>query len=294
MTGALWVPWADHHPVPLRESQERTMRPVGLVRHTAVSNGVLVVPTGTVRWHFYVSKSGTLTQFFPVNRPAACQLDGNFWTVNGQGRGFLSAESWDGARAVWDGRDINDIPLWTDDQLETWSRLDVWIHTEWGVPLVKATAARGTGFGEHAQFTSKTFPRWNEGHSCVTPRRRAQMTGILARSQSLAATPPASTNPPPEEDLPTPQDVWAEPINPGPTADKVAGWPADQTISAASHLTDTRARVYRLEKVEQERYDATQLKLSQLREDTDGLRESIQGLYGKLDAVLAELRGGAR
>lgn len=91
-----------------------------------------------------------------------------------------------------------------------------------------------------------------------------------------------TTEPIQEDDLPTPEDVWAEPINPGPTADKVAGWPADQAISAGSHLTDARARIYRLEKVESERYNAVQEKLSALRDDVDSIQTGIDAILAKL------------
>src|SRR5690606_30552847 len=143
-----WWPKAERVPVALRASQERTIRPAGLVLHTAVSNSSRLVPSGEVRWHFYVNREGKAYQFFPVNRPAAAQLDGNYWTESGVGHGFLSVETWDGAgTSVWPDYNKNPSggPAWTDAQVRTIAELAAWLHTEHGVPLVKATAPRGRG-----------------------------------------------------------------------------------------------------------------------------------------------------
>lgn len=207
----LWVPWANKREVAMRSSQ-LPITPVGLVCHTAVSNAVLLVPTGTVRWHFYLSKTGTLTQFFPVNRSAACQRDGNRWTRDGRAFGFLSCESWDGAgTSAWPDWRTNHSggPAWTAAQMETWGRLGGWLHNEWGISLGKATAAQGKGIGQHSDFTAKSGIRWNTTHACVGTRRKAQMPSVRTRMVTAATPPkPPTPTPAPEDDMPTVDDFW--------------------------------------------------------------------------------------
>jgi hypothetical protein len=184
-----WWPKAERVPVALRASQKRTIRPAGLVLHTAVSNSSRLVPSGEVRWHFYVNREGKAYQFFPVNRPAAAQLDGNYWTESGVGYGFISVETWDGAgTSVWPDYNKNPSggPAWTDAQVKTLAELAAWLHTEHGVPLVKATAPRGRGIGYHRQFTNTSPYKWNSSHACPGTRRINQVPGIIARAQEIA------------------------------------------------------------------------------------------------------------
>lgn len=185
----LWVPFATKSPVELRPSQ-RKINPVGLVCHTAVSNAVVLRPTGTVRWHFYLAKDGKLTQFFPLNVSSACQRDGNYWTRDGRPYGFLSCESWDGAgTSVWPDYQTNHSggPAWTEAQMVTWGKLGGWLGHEWGIFLGKATAAQGKGIGQHSDFTgSGDQIRWNTSHACVGTRRKAQMPSIRARMAAEA------------------------------------------------------------------------------------------------------------
>lgn len=198
----VWVPFANRRPVALRSSQRR-ITPVGLVCHTAVSNAKVLVPSGEVRWHFYVGKTGELHQFFPVNVSAACQLHGNYWLRDGKPAGFLSAESWDGAgTSAWPDFRTNHSggPAWTPEQVDTFVRLGAWLHEEWDVFLGKATGPRGKGIGQHSDFTGrKDELRWNTTHACVGTRRKAQMSELRTR---MAGAPSPTT----EEDSVTPED----------------------------------------------------------------------------------------
>lgn len=187
-----WWPKAERVSVALRASQERTIKPAGLVLHTAVSNSSRLVPSGEVRWHFYVNRDGKAYQFFPVNRPAACQVDGNYWTEGGIGWGFISVETWDGAgTSVWPdyNRNPSGGPAWTEAQLKTLSELAAWLHAEHGVPLVKATGARGRGIGYHRQFTNTKPYRWNSSHACPGNKRVAQVPTIISRAAGLVSKP---------------------------------------------------------------------------------------------------------
>jgi outer membrane murein-binding lipoprotein Lpp len=281
MTRALWVPWAvQDKSIPLRDSQQRTIVPVGLVRHTAVSNATVVRPTGTVRWHFYLNRTGTLYQFFPVNRPASCQLDGNYWTESGAGRGFLSCESWDGAGVVWDGRNVNRLPPWNEAQLATWSRLDVWLHTEWDVPLVKASGPRGRGFGWHAQFTTRSGsdePTWNHSHACPAPARISQCDDILARSVSLVR---AVTTPPTEDDM-TPEQATT------------LGRIATDVAKNQARYDDLQAKISKTTDRIQANVDETDRKTQEavkfVDDKVDRVVESLQGLYAKIDGLSAKV-----
>lgn len=202
-----WAPFAKRHPVALRDSQKNTITPVGLVLHTAVSNRELVVPTGLTRWHFYVYKDGTTTQFFPVNHMAAAQLDGNEWSYGEGWEGFVSVETWDGAgTAVWPNyRSAPDSgPAWTPQQVEALARIAAWLHTEHGIPLVKANAARdragveARGIGYHRQFQNTAPHEWTSSHACPGSRRIAQVPTVIARAQALAGD--GTTTAPKEDD----------------------------------------------------------------------------------------------
>lgn len=175
------VPFATWVPVALRDSQ-RPITPVGLVCHTAVSNSSMLKPTGTTRWHFYLAKQGDLYQFFETTVSASCQLDGNYWQVNGKGRGFLSCESWDGAyTSVWPNPNGNPSggPLWTEAQMVTWAKLGAWLHDKHGIELIKATGARGRGIGYHCQFRDTEPYEWTSTHACPGTKRISQMPRLI-------------------------------------------------------------------------------------------------------------------
>lgn len=203
-----WAPFAARHPVALRDSQTNTIRPVGLVLHTAVSDRPLVVPTGTTRWHFYCARDGKLTQFFPVNHMAAAQLDGNEWQADGEWRGFVSVETWDGAgTSVWPNYNSapDSGPPWNGDQITSLVKLAAWLHTEHDVPLVKATGPRGTGIGYHRQFRNTSPYEWTSTHACPGSKRIAQVPGIITAARELVAPKP---QPEPAPTIP-PEDVMS-------------------------------------------------------------------------------------
>jgi len=221
VAGPLWVPWAIRRDVAFRPAQSQYLRdhgsltPTGLVLHTAVSNGTVVVPTGEVRWHFYNNKAGALYQFFPLNVFAACQRDGNKWLKNGKAFGFLSVESWDGAgSSVWRDYKTNPSggPAWNAAQLATFAKLGSFLHNEWGIELIKATAVQGKGIGQHSDFTAKTGLRWNTEHACVGTKRKAQMdsvrAGMVAQAKKDAQPPAPAPQPKPGgDDEVTPTDI---------------------------------------------------------------------------------------
>lgn len=210
-----WYPSATKDAVPLRDSQ-KSIKPVGLVLHTAVSNSSHLRPTGTVRWHHYLNKEGKLYQYFDHNVSAACQRDGNRWYDSNQDRyeGFISLESWDGAgTSVWPDYNTNHSggPAWNKAQVDSIVKLIVFLNKQYGVPIVKATGPQGAGIGFHRQFTGKGDDiRWNTSHACPGNKRAAQVPGIIAAAKKLAALPvtPPKPKPPVEDDLPTPNDVW--------------------------------------------------------------------------------------
>lgn len=195
-----WCPFATKVEVSLRDSQKKTIKPAGLVLHTAVSNSQMLRPSGDVRWHFYCNEDGELFQFFDTTRPAACQRDGNYWTEDGVGWGFISVETWDGAGRVWDGQDVSDCPPWTAKQVESLAKLYAWLHETHGVPLVKATGVHGRGLGVHNDFTAKSGLRWNTTHACPTSKRKAQRPTILARSVAIVKANSIPKPPPPKEE----------------------------------------------------------------------------------------------
>lgn len=201
-----WCPFATKVPVVLRNSQKRSIRPAGLVLHTAVSDSQLLKPSGEVRWHFYCNEAGELFQFFDTEVPASCQADGNYWKEGSTSWGFISVETWDGARDVWDGQDVRDCPPWTARQVESLAKLYTWLHKEHGVPLAKATGVRGRGLGVHNDFTvteaqaNSGALHWNVHHACPTAKRKAQRPAILARAIQITNAKPTPVPPPKEEE----------------------------------------------------------------------------------------------
>lgn len=224
-------PFAEWKPIAANSSQP-TIKPVGLVLHTAVSNSNALRPWSNIEWTFYVGKNGELTQFMDTTVRADCQRDGNSWVKNGVRYGFLSVETWDGAGVVWDGKNTAKCPRWTDAQVKTLAKLGAWLHDTHGIELIKATAPQGKGIGWHAQFTSSTFPRWNANHACPAAQRIAQFPSVLKAMQDAA-------NSTPEDDMPLTDAeikkiahaVWAEPLDPGPFAERVGGYEPGKTYT---------------------------------------------------------------
>ncbi len=197
-------PFADWQPIAANASQP-TIKPVGLVLHTAVSNSDALKPWSDIEWTFYVGEQGQLTQYMDTEVRADCQRDGNSWVRNGVRYGFLSVETWDGAGVVWDGKNTAKCPRWTDAQVKTLARLGAWLHAEHGIELIKATAPQGKGIGYHAQFTSSSFPRWNSNHACPAAARISQFPSVLKAMQDAAN--------PPEEDMQADERQWLKDVH---------------------------------------------------------------------------------
>jgi hypothetical protein len=210
-------PFAEWRPVPLRASQRVSIVPQGLVLHTAVSNSTVITPTGETRWHFYCNREGKLYQFFDTQVPAACQLDGNYWRVDGQGRGHISVETWDGAgTSVWPNyRTAPDSgPPWNSAQMAMLARLAHWLHRTHSLPLARIETVRGRGIGYHRQFRApRDSPtlKWTSSHACPGSKRIAQVGDLINRARSLLGTPTPDPTPPPapggDMQLTDPMDV---------------------------------------------------------------------------------------
>jgi hypothetical protein len=261
-------PFATWTPVPIRDSQKRPIVPQGLVLHTAVSNGTVVKPVGTVRWHFYCNADGGLHQFFDTEIPAACQLDGNYWESFGEGRGFVSVETWDGAGKVWDGRNVNRLPAWTPAQLATLTKLGAWLHDEHGIPLAPATGPRGRGIGYHAQFTGSGI-RWNESHACPGPARIRQVPTLIAAMAKAAVGAATTPRPQPEDDDMTPAQAKQ----------------LDEVHAALATIGST----YKQAKQEPDRYEDIQAKLSLVRNDGVAVKAGLESLEGTVAALVDQV-----
>jgi hypothetical protein len=286
-------PFATWVPVTLRASQKK-IKPAGLVCHTAVSNSALLKPSGEVRWHFYLDRDGHLYQFFDTTVSAACQRDGNYWTSGGEGRGFLSCESWDGAyTSVWPNPNKTDtIPPWTDKQMATWGRLGAWLHDTHGIPLIKATGVRGQGIGYHSQFTAPDGTlRWNKSHACPAKARIAQMpTVIRMMNDALEGDVPLTAAEKKEiaqlAGAEAAKQVWAYKLDPGPYAERIGGYKPGQTYPAGGLLVgaDTGSREDRAAR-------AAEIARDQLQQATlNGIRAAVAELdTGLSDEQLEQL-----
>lgn len=187
-------PNAVWKPLP-RNSEQPAIKPVGVVLHTAVSNGSSLYDffngrSNGVESHFYVKQDGSVEQYMDTGIRADCQLDGNSWTKNGVRYGFLSIETWDGGKP--------DTTPWNQKQLDSIVSIIAWASKTHGFPAVRANSAQGTGIGYHAQFTSTSFPRWNETHSCPAKLRTAQVPDIIKSVQARLTGPVSPSQPVPE------------------------------------------------------------------------------------------------
>lgn len=198
--------WYPGNTIKRDMGSRQIIKPVGLVLHTAVTGASALPPTGDTKWNWYLNKQGELQQYYAANEATAAHVDGNKWQVNGQWRGFLALESWDGYNTpVWPRKqadsDPGGGPAWTPEQVESIIRLIVWLHKEWSVPLVKATGVQGEGIGYHSQYLRpKPQKRWTSSHVCPGRKRIAQVPGIIAEAKRRAAPVIQKPNPkPPKE-----------------------------------------------------------------------------------------------
>lgn len=235
-------PGATWKPLPQNATQPK-IKPVGVVLHTAVSNGSSLYNlfdghSDGVESNFYVRKDGSIEQYMDSATRADCQLDGNSWLSGGTRYGFVSIETWDGGKP--------DSTPWNAAQLASIAALVLWLSRTHGFPLVKATGVHGHGVGYHAQFTtpaSSSALSFNHSHSCPTPTRIKQVPGIIARAVALSKPPAVETakpTPPKEEDaLPTPKDVWTVAVIPN--RDDPSGAPSKVLATPAGVLGNIEA-----------------------------------------------------
>ena len=261
-----WYPKAARRELPQNRTA-RSISPRSIALHTAVSNGSTLYAffsgrSGGVESHFYVTETGTVEQYMDTAKRADCQLDGNAYAV--------SIETWDGAGDVWDARNVNRIPPWNAKQVEALVELMAWICRTHNIPATKCPRWDGRGIGYHAQFTGGA-KRWNEHHACPGPTRIRQVPTLIA--QTKAALDGAATKPAPaqEEDDLTPEQ-------------------ATQLAEIHDQIA-TIGSTYRQAKLEPDRYEDIQAKLSRVREDNVTIKAQLEVLTEQVQALAVLING---
>lgn len=198
-----WYPHAIRKELPQARTQP-TIQPVGVVLHTAVSNGSSLYDyfngrSGGIEAHFYLREDGSFEQYMPTTVRADCQLDGNSWLDGSIRKGFISVESWDGYPNGW--ANDSDVPPWNLKQLVSLAALLAWLSKTHGIPLEKATGPHGVGIGWHRQFTNTSPYKWNQTHACPGDRRIAQIPGLTGDAKSQLEE---------SDDMPTAKEIVDE------------------------------------------------------------------------------------
>ena len=259
-----WYPKAKRRELP-KSKTARFIAPRSIVLHTGVTNSSSLYSffdgrSGGVESHFYVGEDGTVVeQYVDTARRADCQLDGNDYAI--------SIETWDGAGKVWDGKRVADIPPWSPRQMDALVELVAWLCRSYHIPAVACPAWDGRGIGYHAQFTGGP-KRWNEHHACPGPARIKQMPDLIARTK--AALTGEATKPAAEDDMTKEQAQQLEEIH--------------ATIA-------TIGSTYKQARLEPDRYEDIQSKLSRVRDDNVAIKDTLGALKDQVAALAVLIEG---
>lgn len=134
-------------------------------------------PTGSkIESHFYVRFDGTIEQYRDTGYQADANTDANDFAISVETQGLEMGE-------------------WTPAQFASLQRLALWGHQKHPIPLAKAQAWNGSGFGYHILF----MDRWAGGpRSCPGPQRVAQFNNKFV---PWLANPVTAPVPPKEFDM---------------------------------------------------------------------------------------------
>lgn len=166
-------------------ANDPTIKPVGLVLHTAVSKSSSLfdffrTKSGGIESHFYVRSDGVIEQYRSIFREADAQLDGNSFTLDGKLCGFVSVET-EGLAS----------DLWTDAQLAAIKKIAFWVHSQSAFPWRVCPAWNSPGIGYHTMWGSPSH--WTPvAKSCPGPKRILQFRSVIVPWIESLAAPPAT------------------------------------------------------------------------------------------------------
>lgn len=165
----LWIPGAVHKPLPINQSRDPFIIPVGPIFHVAVSEadslfGGFRARTDGIESTGYIRRDGTIEQYRPLNVECDANGDGNSWISGGKRYGFTSWETQGG-----------EFGEWSDAQVASIKQIILHHHSEFATPLQLAPAWNKPGVGYH-----RLYPQWNHnGHTCPGPDRIKQFNRVV-------------------------------------------------------------------------------------------------------------------
>ncbi|MFD4921133.1 N-acetylmuramoyl-L-alanine amidase [Streptomyces goshikiensis] len=141
--------------------------------------------------HFGQSYDGSVAQYIGTQtRADACYLANR----RSDGTGAVSIET---------ASNLDHTDPWTDAQVEGLIRLGVWMHQQHGIPLRICRSWTDPGYGYH-----RLWPEWAQGGTdCPGNARVAQFKNVIF--PAIVARANGQPQPPVEDDMPTPRDLWA-------------------------------------------------------------------------------------
>jgi hypothetical protein len=183
-----WCPFATKMELQPESDQQAAIRPTQFIVHSIVAPWT---PERTYQYwrdstnlesHFGVGYDGSVAQFIGTQTRADANAGAN---RRPDGTGAVSAETASNTAAS---------DPWTEDQLETLTRLGVWLHQEHGIPLRICRSHDDPGFGYHSMF-----PQWStRGTACPGVARIRQFREVLFPRIVARAT--GQTQPSKEDD----------------------------------------------------------------------------------------------
>lgn len=261
-----WYPPAIRRELPQNRTA-RAITPRSIALHTGVTNQTSLYSffngrSQGVESHFYVREDGTVEQYIDTAKRADCQLDGNNYAV--------SIETWDGAGRVWDGAAVAKIPQWNAAQVDALVDLMAWICRTHDIPATKCPSWDGEGIGYHSQFTGGP-KRWNEHHACPGPARIGQVPTLIAKTKTALAG--AATQPAPEDDM-SPEQA--------------------QQLAEIHATIATIGSTYKQARLEPDRYEDIQAKLSKVRDDNVAIKQNLAALTDQVEALATIVTKGSK
>lgn len=164
-----WCPFAEKLELQPESDQQQAIRPTQFITHSIVAPWT---PRRTYEFwrdstnlesHFGVGYDGAVAQYIGTETRADANAQAN---RRPDGTGAISVET---------ASNTSGTDPWTEEQLETLTRLGVWAHQRHDVPLRLCRSHDDRGFGWHSMF-----PQWSTGGTaCPGTARIRQFREVL-------------------------------------------------------------------------------------------------------------------
>ncbi|MFD9248537.1 peptidoglycan recognition protein family protein [Streptomyces bottropensis] len=189
-----WYPGATKYELQPESDSQPAIRPTQFIVHSIIAPWTAKRvyeywrDSTNLESHFGLGYEGDLGQFIGTETRADANAGAN---RRADGTGAVSIET---------ASNLQGSDPWTDAQIEKLIRIGVWLHQQHGIPLRICRTHDDPGFGYH-----RLHREWStSGTSCPGDARVAQFKTVVFPGIVARAT---STNPPEEDDMPTPAEV---------------------------------------------------------------------------------------